>query len=84
MARGRPLTDLEHEHLDLLLKIRKEWWEYARLYDARLEDFVLRMLEDGASVRGLADQIHVSTRTIQDWAGKARDRRTVEFYNPIR
>ena len=90
MPRGRPgrsLTDLEYRHLDLLLKIRKEWWEYAQLYDARLEDFVLEMLESGASVRGLADRIHVSTRTIQDWAIKARGRRAsggLEVYNPIR
>lgn len=81
---GRPLAELERRHLELLLKIRKEWWEYARLYDARLEDFVLEMLESGASVRGLAEQIQVSTKTIQEWARKARQRHTEDVYNPIR
>jgi hypothetical protein len=68
---GRRLESAELEHLRFLLEIR----ETSRSYKERLEDFVLKCLESGASTRGMSEQLGVPDRTIQSWKENAQQRR---------
>jgi transposase-like protein len=72
---GRPLTALELRHLALLLEVREQAHQLSRLYDERLEDFVLECRESGASARGMAEALGVGPSTIQNWTTNARRRR---------
>jgi len=74
-APGRELTELELEHLRLLLEVRERAHSYARHYDEQLEDFVLRMREDGSSARVIAAQLGVGGSTVQNWIASAVRRR---------
>jgi len=49
--------------------------EYSFTYDTKLEDFVLRCREEGASVRSIADSLGVGSSTVQQWTQNARRRR---------
>jgi hypothetical protein len=69
------LTDLERQHLMLLLEIRAKARSALAEYDEALEDFVLDLRESGASARGLEDAVGVPYSTIQTWTRKARERR---------
>ena len=72
---GRAPTELETRHLALLSELGTRATTYARVYDERLEDFVLELRETGCSARSLADAIGVSSSTVQLWTVHARDRR---------
>ena len=73
--RGRPLSDLEHRHLKHLFHVRQAAHDYADEFDAEIEDFVLELRDSGASARGLAELLGVSSSTIQVWTKNARQRR---------
>jgi transposase-like protein len=45
------------------------------IYDERLEDFVLACRDSGASARGMADELGVSSSTIHKWTKNAQRRR---------
>lgn len=72
---GRPLSDLELRHLQLLFEERERAHSHARGFDERLEDFALECAEGGASVRGLAQALGVGSSTVQAWTKNARRRR---------
>src|SRR5262245_44734168 len=72
---ARSLTSLELQHLRLLLEIRDRARSYVRLYDTKLEDFVLECRDQGLSARGMAAELGVSPATIQTWTKHARERR---------
>jgi len=61
--------------LRLLLEIRSLARQYASLADERLEDFVLDCREDGGSARSIAENLDVSSTTVQNWTKSARRRR---------
>ena len=73
--RGRPPSELELRHLQLLLEVRGRAQTYGRVYDERLEDFVLELREAGCSVGSIAAAIGVGGSTIQHWTNNARARR---------
>jgi len=72
---GRSLTELELRHLKLLLEIRLRAYAYAAEYDEQLEQFVLECRDQGASARGMAEMLGVSSTTVQTWTTAARRRR---------
>lgn len=72
---ARPLAELELRHLRLLLDTRNRVRAMLLLYDELLEDYVLECRDSGASARGMADQLGVSSSTIQTWTQNARRRR---------
>ena len=72
---GRDLDELEQAHLLLLLDVREIMARRRREYDERLEDFVLKLREEGASVRGIAAAAGVGPSTVQTWTKNARRRR---------
>jgi hypothetical protein len=72
---GRPLTELELRHLRLLLKLHVGANRDATIYVEELEDFVLVCRGSGASARGMADALGVSSSTIQKWTKNAERRR---------
>jgi len=69
------LTDLELEHLKLLVFGRERAYFNARWFEERVEDFVLRMRESGSSARVIASQLGIGTTTVQNWTANARRRR---------
>ena len=69
------MSELELEHLRLLLAVRSRAYQYARLYDEQLEDFVLRMRDEGSSARVMAEQLGVGASTVQNWIANAVRRR---------
>lgn len=73
--RGRELSEIELRHLRLLLELRDNLQELSRRQQEQLEDFVLEMRDQDASVRGLADQLGVSPKNIRTWTENARRRR---------
>lgn len=72
---GRELTDLELRHLRFLLDIRSRATEGLHTFNEQLEDFVLELLDSGASTRVMEGQIGVPYRTIQEWKKNAQQRR---------
>jgi len=72
---GRPLSKLELRHLQLLLELRERAAAFARVYDERMEDFVLECRDDGCSARGMASELGLSQQTIHAWTTHARRRR---------
>ena len=72
---GRELTDLEVRYLSLLIELHQEAKRIVAIYDVRLEDFVLECRESGASARGMAAVLGVSSGTVQGWKTKAKQRR---------
>lgn len=73
--KGRALSDLELQHLRLLLEVRTAAQVYAQDYDERLEDFVLALREQGSSTRTIAEALSVSPSKVQQWAMNAQRRR---------
>jgi DNA-binding NarL/FixJ family response regulator len=61
--------------MQLLAGIRDRAHNYAAQYDEKLEDFVLRLLETGCSVRSLAEPLNMSPSTVQKWRRNADRRR---------
>lgn len=72
--KGRPLSEIELEHLRLLMQIRAESKRNTREYSERVEDFVLMLLNDGSSLEVIAEQIGVGKSTVQNWSENARRR----------
>jgi DNA invertase Pin-like site-specific DNA recombinase len=72
---GRPLTGFELRRLQLLLQT----YDRARLdttvYAEQLEDFVLECRSSGASARGMAAALGVSSTTVHKWTKNAKRRR---------
>jgi hypothetical protein len=69
------LTDLELQHLRLLVEIRDRANDDASRYQESLEDFLLEMRDSGASTRGVEALIGIAHTTIQTWMDKAAKRR---------
>jgi len=72
---GRQLTGLELRHLRTLLDNHDHAHQRADYYAEQLEDFVLECRDTGASARGMADQLGVSSTTIHKWTKNAERRR---------
>lgn len=72
---GRPLTDLERRHLQMLHERRERTREASRVWAERFEDFLLECQDTGASLRGLAKVLGKSPSTVQTWTENARARR---------
>jgi hypothetical protein len=69
------LENLELEHLLVLLEMRQQAEHILGVYAEKLEDFVLKCRESGASARGMAEALGVSPTSIQTWTVNARRRR---------
>lgn len=72
---GRSLSESELRHLRLLLDLRTRAYAAGREWDIQIEETVLRLREDGASVRGIAKALNVGASTVQGWTENARRRR---------
>lgn len=72
---GRDLSELEANHLKLLVELRQRASRYSSDYSDRLEDFVLECRDKGASVRKIAAAVGVGNSTVQTWTNNARRRR---------
>jgi len=75
---GRPPTDIELRHLELLLEVRDRAHRYAAGYDEQLEDYAYDLRQIGVSTRRIAEAAGVAVSTVQTWATNAKRRRTGE------
>jgi hypothetical protein len=76
--RGRALSELELEHLRVLVSVREAARDQAREYEERIEEFVLQLQEEsGCSTRVIAAALGDGFRysTIQRWITNAKQRR---------
>jgi transposase-like protein len=56
------------------MRIRLEVGRHARETNEQLEDFVAFLLDDGTSLRVIAEQLGVGPTTVRNWADAARRR----------
>jgi hypothetical protein len=80
--KGRALSELELEHMRVLLGVRQLARQYMHDYEERLEDFALRMRETGCSTRVMADALEIGHSTVQGWITNALRRRDGETHLP--